>query len=246
MYQYTFDPATNMLCREKKEIEVLGEDFVALLLQNYNVKRTTLSEPLTIIKDSAGNPIGPLSAFLNGNGKIVQYVVQLQQINLHCPWTEQDDKIVPVLNAGHARRTAPLNPSTDFPELLWQVPEDHPHYLVFTPDSPNVYLVALKAINSNPCLLRLPLPNIFPDGRLCYANDARHKTEADRVEKYIRRWSQSQWNTDLYREGFQQMYFLKTDNGLRQNAMPNEALASIETIPETKEITEVLCNKLTQ
>jgi len=88
-----------------------------------------------------------------------------------------------------------INPSAD---LVWRLPE------LLRQNSRSHYLTAFSR-SRNTCV-RLPLPNLYDDARLCtgsafrapgFANPRNHWGFTTSVKTYAHYWAQTAWNTDL-------------------------------------------------
>jgi hypothetical protein len=183
-------------------------------------------------------PFGELRLLLPADSRAtVQYaIIPLDQLNFITQWdvkiTSTGVNILCPLPAQQQGTSGPpVNPATVDKNLLWAIPGSLPTFLVV-----NIQGGALSIISYlNGERKLLPLPNMWPDTRLCWKNSDPPPRNAPIIDKVMRAyegWTSSVWNGDLYKPEFEQVFQWNLDGSQRDLPVADFLIKPSDTPPE--------------
>lgn len=135
---------------------------------------------------------GPVPVGLTITGQGDYWTVPIRKLPLKAPFKTIDGVFFPQFSATHE----PVLP------LEWEVPEDMRLALVILTEAGD-RVVSIKnqwllALDSEKRCYRLPMGNIYEDGRLCIGDMKPHHASAQKcIEAELEQFARSQWNGDL-------------------------------------------------
>ena len=174
--------------------------------------------------------MGSLYLILPMVGPILFGAIRLTHINFVCTWATVEypfgTALVPIMqNNGECRM--PVNPNQENKMLLWKVPSEVSMWLVTNFATGTLALCTYLRVNPDgalPNFIRFPLPNTYPDGRICcdLTPDAKaivaRKPIGDYAAALANNWFNSVWNRDLYQESLFKNMFVWNLAGEQQPA----------------------------
>lgn len=194
------------------------------------ILKRTINEELLDVQDSLLDAIGgsvsrvayhvfplPELGMVNmriNEGSVCYYTVRLKSIPMKSPFRLVENVLVPNFSSN----VDPVLP------LIWTPPEGMGLAMLIIIQSAKVdvnkyesstefqYLVAFDAKTA---LYRMPLANVYDDGRLCLGRfDAVANSHVEVIDKVLAQFKASQWNSDLWRkpELSQKMFRFKPSN----------------------------------
>lgn len=230
----------NKIYLEKTELEEMTGSFTDALLKD-KVEDFAFLSPMLNLGDQG--EVIRVACRVDSNPVSI---IRLKCFNFHTEWatTGEDNIIRPTFDPSSEGDA--INPVEQAPDLLWEIPNDFPHYLVYFNEHsvfmygypnpkkyPNVSISDSRAY-------RLPVPNVFENGRLCYdlpRDQQGQSLPVAELQRYYRNWLNSKWNRDLYRSNFKALFKWEADTG-KQLPWNQEEGQHFEELFEPIRITE--------
>jgi hypothetical protein len=207
----------NKVYLEKTELEELtGGSFTDALLKD-KVKDFAFLSPMLNLGDQ-----GEVIRVACRIDSAPVSIIRLKYFNFHAQWTTPEENNIIRPSFDSLTEGDAINPVQQATDLLWEIPNNFPHYLVYI----NAYDVFMygypnpkhypKVSISDSLAYRLPVPNVFENGRICYnlPEDQRGQSlPVAELQRYYRNWFNSKWNRDLYRPDFETLFKWEADTG---------------------------------